>query len=100
MKPINQFKTTATVRRLNRQSQLPPAARRVAVTFSPPLNWTIEVGTAGPARVQRRNPPPARPGDRPACGFAPIELVIAAENKKRAHWQVRCRAPLWDYQFK
>lgn len=65
-----------------------PTARRVPVDFCPRARWSIDVGTVGSIVTHR-----------PICGFAPIELVIAAATKKRAQWQVQCCAPLWAYQF-
>jgi len=100
MKPTNNSTTTAAVRSPNRRSNLPPAARRVEVDFYPQVDWTIEVGNAWPSVSNRRDQPLLRPADRPICGFAPIELVIAGENKKRTRWHVHRRAPMWYAKFK
>ena len=99
MKPPNNLNTTAKARGLNLRQGRPPTARRVEIEFYPHSSWTIEVGNSRPAIPQRRNPLPPPAGARLPSGFAPIELVIAAETQKQALWQLCCRASLWSDQF-
>ena len=80
-------------------NNFPPAGHPVEIVYHPHSRWTIEVNNVWPAANHRRNLTAPHSGDRPAPGFAPVELVIAAENKKRAQWQVNCRVPLWADKF-
>ena len=87
MKPTNYPLETATRSASKSQNNFPVGPRRVAIEFLPSFDWTIEVGA----------PQPAAPLNADCCalGFAPIELVIDAANKKRARRQANGHLQLW-----
>ena len=82
MKPINSPKASEKARHSQRRNNFQSAIHRVEIDFYPHSSWTIKVGNVWPVRE-----------------LAPIELVIAGENKKRAQWQASCLTALWAEQF-
>ena len=94
MKPTNHPRGNATRSTSKSQNNFPFGPRRVAIEFLSSSDWTIEVGAPWPTAQPRRNQP-ALQANSCALGFAPIELVIDAANKKRARRQADGRLQLW-----